>query len=384
MSSAALREPGAETRGRPVSGSTVSQAGERRSARIESLRALAALAVLACHGWAFSNVVDFRAYHSRVILGAGFLGVDVFFALSGYLIFLPFARRDYGDGPRIHLRSYAINRALRILPLYYVVLIVVAVADAVALSTFLRFAVFGQSFREDLVAKALDGPMWSLVVELHFYILLPLFAWGLARLSRSGALRAAFWLLGLAAASVAVYEASFPPAGVWTFSLPANFFFFVPGMLIALLRARHESELRRWLDHPLARVDLWLGIAVVIWLLTFADANLEFRLLPLAALGALLVLAAVVLPLRHSWIDPIFNSPALAGLGVASYSLYLWHWPLMKWLPHPGRHGYSGWLLFMLYAAPVCIAVALLSYRIVERPPLRLRRRWFTGPTRMP
>ena len=202
---------------------TVNQAGERRSTRIESLRALAALAVVVCHAWGFAGTADFRTFHSRVILGGGFLGVDVFFALTGYLIFLPFARRDFGQGPRVDIWRYALNRAQRILTLYYAVFLIVAFIDGAAASTLGLFAVFGQNFNESLVARALNGPMWSLVVELHFYVLLPLLAWGLARLSRCSVRWASVLLLALAMASAGVYEAGLHPSRVWTYSLVANF-----------------------------------------------------------------------------------------------------------------------------------------------------------------
>src|SRR5213596_1717165 len=105
----------------------ISQAGELRSARIESLRALAALAVLESHAfgyahhWAPSAISATTA--QRTILGGG-SGVLVFFALSGYLLFWPFARRWFADGAAIDLRRYALNRALRILPLYFVAVVV--------------------------------------------------------------------------------------------------------------------------------------------------------------------------------------------------------------------------------------------------------------------
>jgi peptidoglycan/LPS O-acetylase OafA/YrhL len=360
----------------------VTQAGERRSTRIESLRALSALAVVVSHAWSFTQGVHFETYHSRMILGLGVIGVDTFFALTGYLIFLPFARRDYGGGRRVDLGGYALNRALRILPLYYVVLVVLAVIDGVALTEFLRFALFGENFREALVGKAIDGPMWSLVVELHFYLLLPLLAWGVARLSRGCVARAALLLLGLAAGSVVVFEiASRPNDFVWLYSLPANFLFFVPGMLLAIARAKLDTHVPRWLRHPLARGDLWLLAAAAIWLLVFIDAQLWYRLLPLCALGTLLVVATCTLPVRRSGLDRVLDLRPLALLGIASYSLYLWHTRILGWLPH---HTVSGWaecLVLIAISLPICVLVSFASYRLIEYPPLRLRRRWFAGST---
>ena len=360
---------------------SVTQAGERRSARIESLRALSALAVVACHAWAFTNGATFGTYHSRLILGAGFLGVSVFFALTGFLIFLPFARRDYAGGRRVNLGGYLLNRALRILPLYYVVLVVVATVDGVAAGTFLRFLWFGENFKDVLVTKAIDGPMWSLVVELHFYLLLPPLAWCLARFCKRSALRAVLCLAVLGAVSVAVYERSLSSSATWTYSLPANFVYFVPGMMLAIARARIDLARPKWLDHPLSRPEVFVLGAIIIWLAIFLDVDVEFRLLPVAALGTLLAVGSCTLQLRRGILDRMLDARPLAFIGVASYSLYLWHWPLLNWLPRPTPSGYGSWLVLLAYALPLCLAAAFISYRIVEYPVLRVRRRWFAQST---
>jgi peptidoglycan/LPS O-acetylase OafA/YrhL len=111
----------AATGSQPVGGQpVVDQAGELRSARIESLRAVAALAVYVGHVFGQANAYDPArtqdTFLDRALLGGGF-GVYLFFALSGYLLFLPFARRDYAGGRAVDYRRYAQNRAVRILPL---------------------------------------------------------------------------------------------------------------------------------------------------------------------------------------------------------------------------------------------------------------------------
>src|SRR5947209_15433579 len=108
----------------PGAGSSVIQAGEARSARIESLRALAALSVLLSHAFEYSYGLTPGVTHSvvhRAAIQAGFAGVELFFALSGYLLFWPFARSAFQTGERVDLARYARNRALRIFPLYYAV-----------------------------------------------------------------------------------------------------------------------------------------------------------------------------------------------------------------------------------------------------------------------
>lgn len=104
--------------------STVRQADENRSARIEALRALAALGVVANHVFTTSlgltaGVEVFASPIARLAT-IGTVSLSVFFALSGYLIFWPFVRRDFMDGAPLRLGRYYANRALRVLPLYIV------------------------------------------------------------------------------------------------------------------------------------------------------------------------------------------------------------------------------------------------------------------------
>src|SRR5581483_2336906 len=214
--------------------SEVVQAGERRSARIESLRAVAALAVLVSHVWLYSHGFAASSYDSfvhRVIAGGGF-GVQLFFALSGFLIFRPFARRDFGEGASIDWRTYVRNRAVRILPLYWcaVVVLLVFTQNGGSLTQWWRFTFFAQSFSAK-TAQTVDGPMWSLVVELHFYILLPFLAWALAKVCRGRRWSAIAVLVVLAVPSVVFRRFDPEPFSIWRYSLPGTFYGFVPGMV---------------------------------------------------------------------------------------------------------------------------------------------------------
>jgi acetyltransferase len=349
-------------------GAKVLQAGEVRSARIESLRALAALSVLAGHVFLFRLGASDDFPHR--LAGAGRYGVWLFFALTGYLLFWPFVRRDYGDGGRIDLRRYALNRGLRILPLYYLVVATLLVLSehGGAFGQWWRFATFSESYFRSTVGT-LDTPIWSLVVELQFYALLPLLAWALLRLGR-GSLRRAGLLLGATAcASLAVWfvkvHAPASPDLRWRYSLPATFFNFTPGMFLALGRAELERRPRRLLGSTalvLASAPLWLIAAQAI---RWAE--------PLCALAALLVVAAVVLPVREGRVVRGLGARPLAAIGVASYSLYLWHVPLIRAL---NDHARLDAVELLLAGAALALAVAAASYLLVERPFLRLRRRW--------
>ncbi len=315
------------------------------------------------------------ASFSRRLLYGGGTGVYLFFALTGYLLFWPFVRRYFGSGDAVDLRRYALNRALRILPLYYVVLVVAMLvqADGGTFEEWVSFLLFGQNFSSATVAR-IDGPMWSLVVELHFYVLLPLLAVGVGRLARGLASRAAAALIALGAGSLALHWVKVAgvhhaPDLTWQYSLPVMFFYFVPGMLLALLRLSWERQPPSWLRGPLARADAWLAISLPVWVLAIDDT----RRIALCALASFLTLGSCVLPLRPGRAISLLRWRPLALIGIASYSLYLWHLPIVYWL-HPTA--VSGFGPLLAVSLPLCIAVAVVSHRLVEAPFLRLRRRF--------
>jgi PST family polysaccharide transporter len=107
-----------------------------------------------------------------------------------------------------------------------------------------------------------------------------------------------------------------------------------------------------------------------VWLL--AADQIEYAQ-PIAVVAAFLTLAAVVLPVRNGRLVALLEVRALALVGVASYSLYLWHQPIVESLE---RHASLGFFPLLALALVVCLGVAFASYRLVERPFLGLRRRW--------
>jgi peptidoglycan/LPS O-acetylase OafA/YrhL len=363
----------------------VEQSGELRVASIESIRALAALAVLVGHV-SYTLPLAAPLVLERGLEG-GLLGVDVFFVLTGYLLFWPFARALFGTGDRIDLRRYALNRAVRILPLYYFVLAVLLVVqhDGGSFTQWWRFGLFAMNFWDDTL-QTVNSPMWSLAVEIHFYLLLPLLAWLVARAAR-GRLRAAVAIVaGLGAASlvlwqVVVVEDPGSPRQ-WEFSLPARFWLFSAGMLLALTRLAWLDRRPAWLHGWRAKPAAWWLTALPLWALAIWRKELELLVAPAAFLmvGAFVLLARAPDPVTRA-----LESRPLTRLGVASYSLYMWHIPIVlalmnasltnETLPPPGS---DAPLLFTVGIVLPCL-VALVSYALVEAPFLRLRRRWAPG-----
>jgi peptidoglycan/LPS O-acetylase OafA/YrhL len=358
----------------------VRQAGERRSARIESLRALAALGVLLGHayGWSHHWQGVYATFPGRVLMSGGF-GVFLFFALSGYLLFLPFVRAAFSAFDRIDLRRYAINRAVRILPLYYVVIgTYLVIHDQGVGAQWWKFLLFLESFGASTVARV-DPPAWSLVVEVQFYVLLPLFAWLVARIAGRSLARAAMFVgaLGVIALIVRVVTVTSDDTvtAVWRYSLPATCVFFFPGLLLALLRVHMDNHQRSWESARLVGSSTtWLVSGVALWLVSAYRYDLDNLMLPASAL----LLGACALPLRQRRPVRLLDARVLAALGTASYSLYLWHGPIIEsmskasWMP-------GGFVPLAAVGAVVCCLIALVSYRVVEAPFLRLRRTWSSG-----
>ncbi|MDQ1374073.1 MAG: hypothetical protein QOJ09_1411 [Actinomycetota bacterium] len=358
---------------------TVSQAGEPRSAHLEALRAVAALGVLVGHVFGTAHNFNgsvYRTYGARLLLGGG-LGVFLFFALTGYLLYLPFARRDFGAGGAVDLKRYATNRAVRVLPLYYVVLVVLFALQEHVIEPrrWVQFGLMLQSFSHAALNSPLDGPMWSLIVEVHYYLLLPLLAFVIAKLAQRSPWRAIAVLAVLGIVSLALRTVTVTldhhDHRMWEFSLPTTFFFFVPGSILALLRVGWEGSRPRWAETFAAHGDLWLGAAVALWLTVVWD----YRLTSLAAAASFFTLAPFVLPCRDGLGARLLALRPLALLGVASYSLYLWHYPIVLAL---GRRNWvpDGFAPLLLIAVPASLVVAFVSYRVVEAPFLTLRRRW--------
>lgn len=358
-------------------------------ARIESLRALAAVGVVSAHALGATGANFFVPFQNRVIAGWGF-GALFFFSLSGALLYLPFVRRDFGGGSPVSLRRYALNRAVRIFPLYWVAVVVTLIVlhGGGTLEQWVVFFLFLENFSTEHVGQV-HGALWTIVIELHFYLLLPFLAWFIARLSRGSVRRALLLLLAMAAASIVlrawgVLLADRPYADPIRFSLPTTFYFIAVGMMVALLREAWKNGRPAWVRGPLALPDVWLVGAFPFWFIFVYHYDLE----PFFAVSCFLILGAALLPLDRSLLIRVLDWKPLALLGLTSYSLYIWHVPLMEAIITRDvpvveplideLHTATGSHYFATLAVtlPISIAMAIVSYKLIEAPALRLRKRW--------
>jgi peptidoglycan/LPS O-acetylase OafA/YrhL len=387
---------------------------------IEGLRGVAAGSVLVYHCWLYGSP-DRRSAPLGVLTGVMphlALGVILFFALSGFLLYRPFAAAVLRDRPAPSISVYLRNRALRILPVYWVVLLLTGVVLEVALlrdgSSRLRVASLtgqpGTLTKDLLLVQSYDphtlltgiGPAWSLVIEVAFYLTLPLLAVLVMALARPGMSRrgrrrvalvapAVMLLVGLSG-KLAAHLLAGPGAGsgweadwhsVLARSFLANADLFAFGMVLAVLHTEVKDgllTLPRWWRE--ASLVVAAGAALVAVRITPAGGGLgNARYDAPMAIAFGLLLATVVLPdpspSRWRRLLALLDTRPLVATGLASYSLFLWHEPLVYWLRDHDLtfDGAAGFVVNLVLLAAVAGALAWLTFRYVERPALARKRR---------
>jgi peptidoglycan/LPS O-acetylase OafA/YrhL len=350
-----------------------------RNAAIDGIRGLAALSVLVFHVWLYRERPPGRS--DALLDQIGFalhLGLICFFVLSGFLLYRTFARAALG-GPRTDVGTYAIRRVARIVPAYYAAIFGVLALYALvgpdnitpSAGELPLFLVFGQNYSMDTI-MGLIPVAWTLCVEVVFYLVLPFI--GLLALAVGRRPRAQAALLGLIIVLATLWNRLVLVQGwndVVQKALPAFMGVFACGMLAALwIEARKRSgapvlTVRTTTLAALAGAALVVGHAV--WMETPHDLGgwrSPLRDLPAAA-GFALVIAAVA-----AGRGPVLHGLAwkpLAGTGIVSYGLYLWHLPLILALRSAGvlPEPFIPRLAVVLAAS---FLAAWLSWRLVERP----------------
>jgi peptidoglycan/LPS O-acetylase OafA/YrhL len=354
-----------------------------RNHALDGLRGLAALGVLTLHVWMFTvqSSHDPRELVS-LLMGELRLGVVLFFVLSGFLLAGPWVASAL-DGRRTpRLRRFAIKRAARIVPAYWVAMLGAFWLLAgsghnyeVGAGQLPLFAAFGQNYVASAAGK-LDPPMWSLVVEVSFYAVLPLAGWLLVRGARRGRMvLACAGLAGLGLAwSLAGELLAWPETAMAT--LPTFLPVFACGMAAAALLHRRVPSRALW--WALLAVGVSLVCANALWHHQGTGMTGHVvRDLP-AALGFAAIVAAVA-----ARPPAALASPPLRGLGTISYGLYLWHLPVLLWLRFTGLFG-SGFVLPWLEVAALSMLVAIGSWVLVERPVIQAAGRWRPWTRRVP
>ena len=339
---------------------------------LDGIRALAVLAVLCYHAnysWALG----------------GFLGVETFFVLSGFLITLLLLSEWRATGG-INLKNFWLRRARRLLPAVWLLLLILPLlAILVARDALPRLkedipaALFYVTnwvyiFREVPYFEAFGRPallqqLWSLAVEEQFYLLWPLVLLFLLRRlknNRSQLLGAIFLMIAISSGWMAVlYSPSVDPLRVY-YGTDTRAAGFLVGAMLAIVWAPWKAS------HTLGRRKLeiigWSGLAALLFLYNYLN---EFWLflyrggIPLTALASALLIIGASSPTTS--LSKFLESRVLRWIGTRSYSIYLWHWPVFM-LTRPGIDIHLPAPLVRVGQLVVTFGLAELSYRWIESP----------------
>lgn len=339
---------------------------------IDSLRAMAVLSVVLYH------------LDKRLVPG-GFIGVDVFFVVSGYVVSLTMAR--YGSlGLGAFIANFYARRLLRISPALVVCLLVTALASCLfiprawlsesntrtALAAFLGLSnfVLSRSDNAYFEPRAELNPFthtWSLAVEEQFYVVFPLLFWALVCQGQGprgrSVARVVLALLTLGSLACCAWWTATRPHLAF-YMLPARFWELGLGVGLFVTTA-HWAPIVKSIGHTSAKA--LTAAALLVLLAVFFVLPEEPFPFPGALFPALttVVLIALIVGRERSPAPSFLVSPIPLWLGKVSYSLYLWHWPvlvLLRWtvgLESPGAK---------LFALVLSLLLASASYYGVELP----------------
>ncbi len=386
----------------PSGDRVVDPSHKSRNYSIDGLRGMAALLVVIFHASPILEIDNSSALGIRslglVISGFGGIAVAIFFLLSGFLLFGEFAGDLIEESGRRPLSSYFSRRILRIYPAYWVALIAAELLIGPLIGG--RFGVFTLTERYFDQSHPFVGITiaWTLAIEVSFYLLLPIFAFVLRifchRLKTS---KTRLGLVALGSASLIVFSCvyrlqiarNFPLDSRLQFLFPQFLGWFGLGMLLSVgvlavrLGVRTESSsfgrmTRKRVCWPLAGLAYLGSIAIIgnDTLQIFNSASWWRQELSHLLLGfsACLVLVPVTIGESANSNRGLFSSPVMREVGLVSYGVYLWHDILLKYFSDVIAQ-YSGFLAFLALLCmiiPTSLAIGWLSYRLVERPAMRL------------
>ena len=383
--------------------------GHPRFPLFDSLRAFAALGILVVHVAILSFSSD--AWFWPIVAHFD-MGVPFFFLLSGFLLYRPYVAARVLGAPSSRTRDYARRRFLRIAPAYWVALTVLTIVPGLYGAFSGDWWVYYGLLQNYPVYEASGGcvedvfrcgiaPTWSLAIEVAFYIALPFFAFGMAalirRLGRQRWFRSELLVLGVFSAVSIVIQAVEGTSDLYTwlfFSPLGRAWWFALGMALAVVSVRVEEQESeppavRWIAaNPVvpwvAAAAIYLGIAL-FWLdpgpivAAAGDSRFEYvaGYVLFGVIAALVMLPAVFGHTQQEGLPRrIMGNRVLSWLGLISYGIFLWHYPIAVSLAQSGVNDWwpgAAFLVLGTLTLAITLVCAALSYYLVERPLMRLK-----------
>ena len=340
---------------------------------LDLLRAIAILWVMLFHSWIVGGVND----PYKPLADYGWMGVDLFFVLSGYLIGCQLLK-PLSRGEPFRLGEFYLRRAFRILPAFWVVLAIYALfplwREAPGMQPTWQFLTFTLNLLIDYDHNQAFSHAWSLCVEEQFYLLFPLLAWWLTRSPSMTTTVCACMAVVATGMLIRGYASLHNMNYLESVYYPT--YTRLDGLLAGVILAAIQTYRSAWWLMLQSRANVLavmglITVAVAIWMFrdrtAFAPSVFGF---PLLSLGmALLVAAAAGTQSFGRW-----RVPGAGWVAAMSYSLYLSHKLALHGVAsalasHPAIHGLTA---FAIYAVAILLVGALLHYG-VEHPFLRLR-----------
>jgi len=335
---------------------------------IDGLRTIAVLSVLIYHA-------EF-AFGSGKLLSGGFLGVDIFFVISGFLITSLIIKEQIQTG-QFSLGNFYERRARRILPALFAVMLVslpfawlhlIPLQHIDFSKSQISSLLFSSNFYWDHSLQKYDAESalikpflhtWSLAVEEQFYIIFPLILIALHRWSRNHAISLISTAL-ICSLLLSEWMTGQNPSNSF-YMLPSRFWELLSGSLLAYILFKHPQK-----DdiNSLTKNLPLLGIALIIYSIIFTEYNDNHP--------GFITLTVIIGTMLIIWFanknDPVtrlLSSKLFVGTGLISYSLYLWHYPIFAFAriinPEPSAYEKFSWFALTLI-------LSLLSYFLIEKP----------------
>ncbi|MFM0031179.1 acyltransferase [Paraburkholderia madseniana] len=337
--------------------------------RLDHLRFFAALLVTTYHF--HGGMVNGATLNPLLmIIKEGETGVSLFMILSGFIL------TRISIGKEINYRSFVFNRVLRIYPLYIVMLFIAAFSGGRHMDFVSLLALLSPVGNLGNVILPKFPHIWTIAVEFQFYLIFPFIIGFFARYGTR-------YLIGLICFAILVRAMMYLTDGTiqdgayWT--ILGRIDQFAIGMIAAVIYGLR----RKWLASPVA---LALSLFVVwAWFFVFTrwtggfygkDTATSIAWVISPAAEALVWGAAALAYLQQKWTMPVLADKTFAYLGGISFSMYMWHYPviLIFYKYFPDWNGSPHWYMdFALIALPTIIAISSLSYFIIERPFFALR-----------
>ena len=332
---------------------------------LDGIRAVAVLLVLAFH------VVQPQRF-------SGFIGVDVFFALSGYLI-TTILLREYDRRGRLSLRRFYARRMLRLYPALLATIVLsfpFCTTLSGSLAQHAKNATVAATYTSNLYMtyrhRWIGGfaHTWSLALEEQYYLVWPVVLLGLLHLGLRRQVLAA--LLGVAAAVSLVFNLTEYDYGAASYPLESTTIGLLAGSALGLLLAGPSAPALRWFGHRAVG-----GVAVGLLLAELISFSVTSAVpgglyVPAAVLATALLIGYLTAQ-RSSPLAAALSWAPAARLGRISYGVYLYHYPLL--LALEAHLHVTRWVIAPIEVVGT-IAIAAISYRFVEQPFLRLKDRF--------